>query len=57
MNGIADPTAEFWTKQAAAYTAADGQWRYYHSEFAAILNAALDRWCELVGPVVHLRPA
>ncbi len=41
MNGMADPNAEFWNKQAATYTAADGQRRSYHSEFAAILNAAL----------------
>jgi SAM-dependent methyltransferase len=41
VNGMADPNAEFWNKQAAAYTAADGQRRSYHSEFAAVMNAAL----------------
>jgi SAM-dependent methyltransferase len=39
--GMPDPNAEFWNKQAAAYTSADGQRRSYHSEFAAILNGAL----------------
>jgi SAM-dependent methyltransferase len=38
---MADPNAEFWNTQAARYTAADGQRRSYHSEFAAILNQAL----------------
>jgi SAM-dependent methyltransferase len=38
---MADPNAEFWNKQSAAYTAHDGQRRSYHAEFAAILNGAL----------------
>jgi SAM-dependent methyltransferase len=33
-----DPVAQFWDEQSAAFTADDGRLRYYHSEFAAILN-------------------
>ena len=36
-----DPVADFWDKQAAAFTAADGLRRSYHSEFADILNREL----------------
>jgi hypothetical protein len=38
---MADPNAEFWNTQSAAYTAHDGARRSYHSEFAEILNHAL----------------
>lgn len=38
---MADPNAEFWNRQASAFTAADGQRRSYHSEFAAVLNSTL----------------
>ena len=41
-----DPVADFWDKQAAAFTAADGLRRSYHSEFADILNR------ELIGDVL-----
>jgi SAM-dependent methyltransferase len=36
-----DPVADFWDKQAAAFTAADGLRRSYHAEFADILNREL----------------
>lgn len=39
--GMADPNAEFWNKQGAAFTAHDGLRRSYHAEFAAILNREL----------------
>lgn len=38
---MADPNAEFWNKQGAAFTAHDGLRRSYHAEFAAILNREL----------------
>lgn len=38
---MADPNADFWNRQSAAYTAGDGLRRSYHSEFAAVLNQSL----------------
>lgn len=46
---MADSNAEFWDKQSADYTAADGQRRSYHSEFAAILNRELSGTVLCVG--------
>jgi SAM-dependent methyltransferase len=48
---MADPNAEFWNKQSAAYTAHDGARRSYHAEFAAILNGTLSGDVLCVGGV------
>ena len=41
VNKMSDPVAEFWNKEAAAFTASDGLRRSYHLEFGETLNAAL----------------
>ncbi len=38
---MSDPVAEFWNKEAAAFTAGDGLRRSYHLEFGEMLNKAL----------------
>jgi SAM-dependent methyltransferase len=41
VNKMSDPVAEFWNREAAAFTAGDGLRRSYHLEFGQMLNTAL----------------
>jgi hypothetical protein len=41
VNKMLDPVADFWNREAAAFTAGDGLRRSYHLEFGETLNATL----------------